>query len=89
MDVFKSPRLMKDDYVGWGAEDSELSYKSRLLENAGLLIRVEVPDMWVHLCHPLAYDECLYQLNVQRLRSASRQADLLLREYLAHIAKRL
>jgi hypothetical protein len=81
VDVFKSP-LFEGDYVGWGAEDSELSYKSRLLENAGLLTKVELSDAWFHLYHPLTYDEALYQSNLRQFEAAAQRADLAVREYL-------
>jgi hypothetical protein len=40
-----------ESFVGYGAEDSEISFKSRDMKNSGLLDKIILPDMWIHVYH--------------------------------------
>jgi hypothetical protein len=81
-DVFGTRQLIEGDYRGWGAEDSELSYKSRLLEAAGLLTRIMLRDSWVHLFHPPTYKKSLHVRNLKILNLETQRAGRAVREHL-------
>lgn len=50
IDTFGSP-LYDPYYEGWGAEDSDLSFKSMFLSSRNLLSKVELLGVWYHLYH--------------------------------------
>jgi hypothetical protein len=52
LDILGTDTLYHEGFEGWGGEDSYLSFFSRYCENAGLLKKRTVNDMWYHLWHP-------------------------------------
>lgn len=44
-------KLYCEDFVGWGGEDSDLSYRAREMHKAGLINRVELNYAWYHMYH--------------------------------------
>lgn len=79
LDILKTDKLYHEGFVGWGGEDSYLSFFSRYCEQYGLLRKVYVPNMWYHVWHPrdccqVGFDKTQYDKNVQLLHE---QKDIL------------
>ncbi|MBT6051233.1 MAG: hypothetical protein HOG49_30915 [Candidatus Scalindua sp.] len=54
LEIFKDcfgEKFYDESYTGWGGEDSDISFKSKLLEKEILIKRKELYDMWFHLWH--------------------------------------
>ncbi|MBT6048417.1 MAG: hypothetical protein HOG49_16570 [Candidatus Scalindua sp.] len=54
LQIFKDcfgEKFYDESYTGWGGEDSDISFKSKLLEEKILIKRKELFDMWFHLWH--------------------------------------
>ncbi len=43
--------LYDEAFIGYGAEDSELSFKANDMRDVGLLRKISLPNMWVHMYH--------------------------------------
>lgn len=50
MDCFG--HIYDETFCGWGGEDSDLSYKSRVLNDLGKIKKTHVYNMWYHMHHP-------------------------------------
>jgi hypothetical protein len=66
LDILQTKDLYHEGFIGWGGEDSYLSFFSRACERAGLLKRHYDKNMWYHLWHPPAkeseeFDEAQHQ----------------------------
>lgn len=58
-------KLYCEDFIGWGGEDSDLSYKSRDMYRKGFIDRSELKYVWYHMYHDNArynagVNKCLY-----------------------------
>ena len=54
LDILDSDKLYDEFFVGWGGEDSALSFLSTICMIHGLLNKIEAPGMWYHLWHEKA-----------------------------------
>ena len=53
--VFKTyfgDKLYDEEYKGWGGEDSDLSFKSKILSENNLIKKTSLAAVWFHLWHP-------------------------------------
>ena len=51
LDILGSEKLYDERFIGWGAEDSALSFLSTTCKRHGLLNKIELPEMWYHMWH--------------------------------------
>jgi hypothetical protein len=61
--------LYDERFIGFGGEDSVLSYLSRDLEVTGFAIRAYLPDAWRHMYHRRNTDNPYYNENVRVMES--------------------
>jgi hypothetical protein len=66
LDIMQSDKLYSEEFLGWGGEDSYLSFFSRHCAEAGLFKKKVIPDMWYHLWHPPA-DKSNIDINLEKL----------------------
>lgn len=80
--VFKTPKLYNEDYEGWGAEDSELSFKARHMGTRGLIRRDSLTGMWFHLHHALIYDLKAYERNHDIFQQKIQENEVIIERYI-------
>jgi hypothetical protein len=44
-------KLYCEDFIGWGGEDSDVSLRALDLKTLGLIDRIKIKDMWMHMNH--------------------------------------
>lgn len=80
-DVFKEG-LFHDGYIGWGGEDSDLSFRARSLSKVGLVNKYLVPSMWYHLWHEDTKDEIQFKKNLSLFESRLSKNKKMIERYL-------
>lgn len=79
--IFKS-KFYNEDYEGWGAEDSEISFKARYMAQRGLLKRDTLHRMWIHLHHVLIYDLQAYEKNHNTFQNRIQENEVMIERYI-------
>jgi hypothetical protein len=49
-------KLYCEEFVGWGGEDSDVSFKAMDMRKSGLINIVKLPDLWYHTPHERTED---------------------------------
>lgn len=69
VDILNTGDLYDENFIGWGGEDSYLSFFSSYCEKLGILKKQCMADIWYHIWHPSVRDNKLHNSNIEYFNS--------------------
>jgi hypothetical protein len=83
--LFKSiygDKMYCEDFISWGGEDSDISFKSVDLQRYNLIDRRKIESMWLHLQHNQSKSDHLTKANTELFRRRRIDNSVLLERWL-------